>query len=344
MRDRCFAAAVLVLCALAWCPLAADEPLEYEARPVIMTSDGAPSGGTHTTTPGLSVWGLDHDGVADLIITRSDGTFRCSGVLLSTGRHILTAAHGLTDSSGNLITSSVTAQFELPGPDVFSTTSTFDVHGSWDGNVTHGYDIAILTLSSPPAGAATYELYRDTATEVGSEFIKVGYGESGHGSTGATISSGTKRYGKNKWEGRGLGGPPFNIGGLTNNTTQLTYDFDDGTSGHDAFDFFFNTADLGLGVDEVNGAPGDSGGPSFIDDDGTLKIAGITSYALRLSFTSSGASSDVDGSINFSFGEFAVDARVADPAMLSFIDSVIPEPATLWLLAIGALGLLRRGR
>ena len=61
----------------------------------------------------------------------------------------------------------------------------------------------------------------------------------------------------------------------------LIYDFDDGTSAHDFFDFFYTPigfpltpgrvtwADLGLGDLESASASGDSGGAGFID--GKLK-------------------------------------------------------------------------
>ena len=67
--------------------------------------------------------------------------------------------------------------------------------------------------------------------------------------------------------------------------------------------------DLGLGNDEVMSAPGDSGGPSFING----QVAGITSYGLRLSRRTGRPprTSDVDNQLNSSYGEFGIDTRVS---------------------------------
>jgi len=105
----------------------------------------------------------------------------------------------------------------------------------------------------------------------------------------------------------------------------LQYDFDNGKSQNDAFGFFFDNPGLGLGQPEVNSAPGDSGGPTLTSG----VITGITSYGVRLQ-TIFGSTSDVDGELNSSFGEFGGDTRVSKYA--SFIDGitggVTPPPDT----------------
>ena len=330
-----------------------------EARPLYVTSDGS---ATHTTTPGTPVFGVDHDGVADLIISRPEGNARCTGSLLNDGQSLLTAAHCLTDNDGNPVASNINATWELATNNVSESSADVTIHPMYNGDLTDGYDIAIVQFDTPIVFAVPrYDIYRKTdGGEIGVETVKVGYGRSGFGNTGDTTSSGTKRFGKNKYEDDGLGSGDGDIGinsvgGITNSQTQLTYDFDSNfrnlnlsgnDSDHDAFQFFFpRSEDLGFGDDEVGAAPGDSGGPSFVFDDGEWLIAGVTSYGLRLVFTESGTSSDVDGDINSSWGEFGVDARVAEAGIQSFIDaSLIPEPHTVALVISGGLILLHRRR
>jgi len=77
--------------------------------------------------------------------------------------------------------------------------------------------------------------------------------------------------------------------------------------------------------------------------DGTYDITAaplvITSDA---AVSASGASSDVDSSLNSSWGESGGDALVRDAAIINRIHQTIPEPATLGLLLLGGLALLRR--
>ena len=123
------------------------------------------------------------------------------------------------------------------------------------------------------------------------------------------------------------------------NPNILMYDFDNGQAANDAFGVYLGLSNLGLGDMEVDSAPGDSGGPSFIDG----KIAGITSFGLT--FTNStdaignrvcnpAVNPDVLCGVNSSFGEFAGDTRVS--AYASWIQSVtfLPEPGSPLLVAL----------
>jgi len=86
----------------------------------------------------------------------------------------------------------------------------------------------------------------------------------------------------------------------------LMYDFDNGSTENDAFGFFFGNSDTGLGNEEVMASFGDSGGPTIAND----KIIGVTSYILSLTFND-GTTSDINGILDSSFGEFAGDTRVS---------------------------------
>jgi Ca2+-binding RTX toxin-like protein len=271
-------------------------------------------------------------GVGDLLIVTDAGTFRCSGALLPSGIHVLTAAHCITNGAGVVTATSATVRFERSvGPEIISV-STFTKHPSWNGDFLRGNDVAILTLSSPASpDVPRYDIDRNGADDVGTIVDKAGYGRSGTGITGDTLSSGTKRDGVNLYDALGdtmlvaLGRTPGG-GGSTGFVpgSQLQYDFDNGNTLNDAFDFFFNISELGQLPDEVMSAPGDSGGPSLTNK----MITGITSYGISLEFTSGPPplTSDINSILDSSFGEFAGDTRVSLYA--SFIDSIVPSQPT----------------
>ncbi len=265
------------------------------------------------------------DGVGKIILTRSDGTFLCSGALLTTGLHVLTAAHCVTNDFGNFILNSATVAFEGDsGPE----TVTVDVansaaHSRYNGDFLKGFDVAVLTLTSAPSSDITrYDIDRNSGDDVGSTPIKTGYGQSGFGTTGAdkiTYPAGTKRTGQNLYDDIGdtmylaLGLKPnkdFVRGGV------LQYDFDNGDSANDAFGFFFSNPDTGLGTNEVASAPGDSGGPN----QNANVITGVTSYGITLTFTNGGTSDVTPGIVDSSFGEFSGDSRVSK--YTKFIDGI----------------------
>ena len=85
----------------------------------------------------------------------------------------------------------------------------------------------------------------------------------------------------------------------------------------------------GVNILEGSTAPGDSGGPTFIQDGATWKLAGVTSWGVN--------SWDVltNGSNGFRglYGDVNYVTRVSEVS--SWITSVIPEPSTYALLACG---------
>ncbi len=289
--------------------------LRAELRPLYTTADD-PS--FHVVGPGGPL-----AGVGDVLITTSVGTFRCTGALLPTGQHVLTAAHCITNSAGTLDAISGTVMFDAnPGLDTPIPITTFTKHPAWDGDLFRGNDIAILTLSSiAPPNVPRYDIDRNGADDLSVIVNKAGYGKSGTGLTGATLSSGIKREGDNRYDA--LADLMLSALGLIPGTnfvpgSVLQYDFDNGFAQNDAFDFFFGINHLGFGADEVSSAPGDSGGPSFSNN----VITGVTSYGITLEF-GDGSTSDVNAILDSSFGEFSGDTRVSSYA--SFVDSVVPQ-------------------
>lgn len=328
------------------------------AQPLIVTASNPPTGGDRLVDPAdtSTSAGVDLSGVARLFLdidpaAGSGGL--CSGSLLD-GGFLLTAAHCVTDENGALAVidnaDGNSATFETADGvfEVEFTANDVTVHPSYNGDVRDGFDVAVINLGQVlPNSIARYALNDGTVNEA-NPHLAAGFGQSGDGNTGATIGAGQKRSGFNNFLSVGLP-----IGNINNQETQLTADFDSGLADDDAFGFFDEalfgvTLDdpfgdgLGFGEDEIGIAPGDSGGPSFIQGPDGVVITGVHSYGLRLELID-GTSSDLDDDLNSSFGEFYVDARVSDPSMLGFIQAVtVPEPSAMALVCVGAmLGVAR---
>lgn len=235
----------------------------------------------------------------------------CSGSLLNTGMHFLTAAHCILDSNG-LASGTANVTFSS-GAGTFAYTATAMIANSAfnASNFFGGSDLAIITLSQVvDLSIDRYSLYT-SAAELNQIGTLVGYGREGTGNLGGEGGTfGTRRKGQNEID-QILGG---NI---------LYYDFDNGNPLQSTL------GGNGLGVNEVGPYKGDSGGPTFIGN----QIAGIHSFISCIPGPGSTCLSppDVDTAFNGSFGERFGDTRVS--AYVSWINGVIepitvPEPAT----------------
>lgn len=235
----------------------------------------------------------------------------CSGALLSSGLHILTAAH-CVDST--LINFNPVATFNLPSGRVDVPLVDAFVHPKWNGD--NDRDIAVLKLGNlAPIEAGRYDIYRDK-DEVGQIFTTVGYGNRGVGVKGeieGSAKSTIAYFGQNRYERAGVKFiDPFTGEQVKYSRNELLYDFDNGKAQNDLFGQYLGLHDLGLGNLESNTASGDSGAPSFI---GNL-IAGIVAFGDAF-----GSPPDVDGTINSSFGEFSGDTRVS--SYQKFVDKAV---------------------
>lgn len=255
--------------------------------------------------------GAGYDGVVRVSVGGSYGT----GVLLYDGRAVLTAAHLF---SGDARSASV--HFEsIAGAETISSSGV-TVLPNYDA-VNVNNDLAIVWLSeSAPREADRYTLYRGS-DEIRKTMVMVGYGLSGSGSTGAqTTSSILRLKAENQfdadaatlkaWLGSGMSWTPTA-------RTQLVADFDDGTTSHDALGWLISKPGAGLGQGEGLVAPGDSGGPAFING----QVAGIASYTASLG--RNGVNPDIDGARNSSYGEIASWQRCS--AYQQWIDQSIRE-------------------
>ncbi|MEW4529444.1 trypsin-like serine protease [Maioricimonas sp. JC845] len=151
------------------------------------------------------------------------------------------------------------------------TTSNVYIHPDYN-NFTLANDIAIFELSEPVVGVEPTPLFSGTP-QIGMELILVGFGAGGD-----------------------AGGHNGDFGTLRVGTTEIEYV----TSTRIEWDF-----DSAL---ESNTAPGDSGGPAFVDINGELQVIGVTSGGTKQ---------------NAGLGDHSFDTRV--DAFSNWIDAVLSQ-------------------
>lgn len=303
------------------------------------TVAGDPLDPRYQTPPGAGF-----DGVVNLVIASGGFVIGCSGALLSSGQHVLTAGHCISGGYGSSLPDQSYIVFVTASGTYVRQGIGYQVYPAWDGDLLSGTDLSVITLDSPaPADADRYDIYRN-GDELGQVATLTGFGVTGTGWEGANNSSGIRRQGQNRYEVTAeLFGTSTNI---------LMFDFDSGLPANDALSYV-GFPDLGLGLNEVHIAPGDSGGPSFLNG----LIAGVHSFGAGFAscppdlVTPGNAFGGLGCKLDFSFGELGGDTRIS--AFQNFIDGAMqggigdaPEPGTFALTGAGlaavALWLRRR--
>jgi secreted trypsin-like serine protease len=248
------------------------------------------------------------------------GIGSCSGSLLSTGQHFLTAAHCVVGNTGP---STITFNNGLGG--IFSYTSIAMVSHPAFNSSNYTNDLAVIALNNfVDPTINRLDLYSGTG-ELNSIGTVIGYGRPGTGDEGSLSGQPSiRREGQNKVDSIPTSGPGAG--------TLLYYDFDNDSQTNNAF----VNSDVALPL-EVGVAPGDSGGPTLING----QIAGIHSFitCFGLSANVCNTPPDVNGTLNSSYGEIFADTRVS--SYVSWINETvtqtsIPEPSTY---ATGLIGL-----
>ncbi len=232
-----------------------------------------------------------------------DGLISGSGVLLSSGLHLLTVAHLVDD----LALANGTVVFETASGSVSRRIQAVEDYPGVvlnDQGVWH--DLALITLEqAAPLTAGRYDLYPGT-DEVGQTATLVGYGQAQTPSGLVLPESATRRAGENTIDATGsaLAWDGFQ-GSLAD---QLFFDYDDGASTRDALGDLLGVANRGLGSFEAMITPGDSGGGLFVEQGGDWLLAGINSFVSRLSAT------DINTAADGSLGDIGAATRVSSYA------------------------------
>lgn len=200
-----------------------------------------------------------------------DATTGTSSGTLIAPTFVLTSAQNVTGFAAT------DARFTL-GTETFSSVA-ISIHPNFDATqlgTDAANDLAIIELDRPATGVAPSQLFRSTPA-VNDLLTIVGFGAGGDGTSGEDGTFGTKRSGTT----------PVDI--VT--STLIQWSFDDDT--------------------ESNIAPGDTGGPNFVQIGAELFVAGISSF---------------NSQANAAIGDVASATRV--DAYANWIDFVLGTPGT----------------
>ena len=275
--------------------------------------------------------GNGFDGVVE-IVNNFDGSV-CSGVLVDSHRHILSAAGCFDTDSDRQVDNA-------PGADDFTVNFVVDGGGSaadfsfqvssddvqlpstWLGIEIGGSDVAVAELPAlAPFRAEASGIFRST-TQIGRQFTVVGFGDSGDGTDGAQGNAGVRRSGVNRYDGSGsiLNAPTSPVRNDFRGviTSILVSDFDNGTT-IDTGSLFLGSNNQGQ--NESFEAPNDRGAPGFLEVDGEQLVASVMSYQYD---RSDGFTTDSSSTEQSNFGEVTVSTRLSN--FTAFIDGALAQP------------------
>jgi hypothetical protein len=320
---------------------------------VIVTSDTRTGAGQGINNPIYLPARTQYTGTANLWMRGNTGPNApvvggCTGNLLWTGRHILTAAHCIANASGVLESRFGTARFRTTTGWTDYSWDDVTIKSGYSGAVIEEQDVAILTLTATADNA--FERYNIHSGNVFNQKTRFqGYGLTGTGLTGDNDASNNQfsdnavlRRGYNTFETE-CRDDGFCRSAVDNGVRGgiLFADFDEtgvSTPGFVCTNLGFCNAGYS-GFEEVGVGRGDSGGAAFIDATNTMvgvaSFGGRTTAGPAFGFESYNGYACVANNTGNAACQDNYDfiVRTVGPAV------VIPEPSTYALLATGLAAL-----
>ncbi|MGY6648536.1 S1 family peptidase [Wenyingzhuangia sp. IMCC45574] len=258
----------------------------------------------------------------------NNSEFTATGVLINS-EWILTAAHNFYDAEEQDNPAPVSGITVLVGNDPNNPEATYAVsqvvlHPTWlqgNQNYNHANDLCLVKLASPITTITPVSLYTETNELVGSTVWHCGFGDYSQ-TTGQNPDLDSKKHAianvldRVKGDFRTTRDTQEYLGGL------LAFDFDNPSGTSNALgDTTVNTDESYLGTGTSNATAldlegttvtGDSGGPLFLNQNNTWKVAGILS---------GGASEPIDNHKDGDYGDISIYTRVS--TSIDWINSVM---------------------
>jgi hypothetical protein len=196
--------------------------------------------------------------------------------------------------------------------DIFDTGS--DRYEGFANSINN--DLAIITLSEDlPATIPIYDLFR-TPLPLDSIITLVGYGTTGNGIEGhiaGTASPFVKRFGQNQVDDASI------LASLVSEIDEIfLYDFDGPDASTNVLSGLGSGLTLGNQIETTVG-PGDSGGPSFLQQGDEWLLVGVNTFGFALPNLAKPDSELLPGT----FGTGGGGVLVSTPEKLAWIDSIV---------------------